>query len=206
MVIAALLGGSQAHFRGVRFVHDAPPHHLLAMQSVVNRQHSRQAARQTIKQQIRDDDEALDDFEGYGSISEMAKHKDDMVDKQLHDPKFIAQINAQEEAKKKKKEEKVRIEKVKKEAIANAKKQKEIKIMKDRLKQNLNKKLVAAHANVQKQNDTKPAAPAPKKEEPAKPVEAVKQELVQEKPNSAYQNAINSVLNKKKHQPTVSQA
>lgn len=37
-----------------------------------------------------DAEDGGDDFEGYGSLSEMAKHKDDIINKQLHDPKFIA--------------------------------------------------------------------------------------------------------------------
>lgn len=54
----------------------------------------------------------------------MVKHKDDIVQKQLNDPKFIAQINAEEEAKKKKEEHEKKIEMLKKQAIENAKKRK----------------------------------------------------------------------------------
>ena len=74
----------------------------------------------------------------------MVKHRDVLVDKQATDPKFIAQINAELEAQKKKEEEQKRVEKLKKEAIEKAKaakKEKEMKAMKDRLKSNLNTKL-----------------------------------------------------------------
>ena len=40
-------------------------------------------------------EEERDDFEGFGSITEMAKNKDKLVEKHLQDPVFKAQIAAQ---------------------------------------------------------------------------------------------------------------
>lgn len=104
-----------------------------------------------------------DDFEGFGSLTEMAHHKDDLINKQLNDPQFIAQIKAQEEAKQKEEERKKKLEQLKKEAIEKAKKAKEQKEMKERLKKNMNKRLLDAKAKVDQaekekaKNQTQPA-------------------------------------------------
>ena len=46
-----------------------------------------------------EEEEDRDDFEGFGSITAMAQHKDDLVDKTLEDPAFKAQMQAEEKAK-----------------------------------------------------------------------------------------------------------
>lgn len=46
-----------------------------------------------------EEEEDRDDFEGFGSITAMAQHKDDLVDKTLEDPAFRAELAAEEQAK-----------------------------------------------------------------------------------------------------------
>ena len=46
-----------------------------------------------------EEEEDRDDFEGFGSITAMAQHKDDLVDKTLEDPAFKAQMQAEEKSK-----------------------------------------------------------------------------------------------------------
>ena len=43
-----------------------------------------------------EEEEDRDDFEGFGSITAMAQHKDALVDKTLEDPVFRAQLAAEE--------------------------------------------------------------------------------------------------------------
>ena len=120
LVVAALLGSTSGHrhkYHGVRRFPDAPPVHNLALESEQNQQTMniflKNKHRIAFKMSDEDDQQA-DDFEGFGSITEMVKHKDDIVQKQLNDPKFIAQINAEEEAKKKKAEHEKKMEELKK--------------------------------------------------------------------------------------------
>lgn len=39
-----------------------------------------------------DADDDRDDFEGFGSITELAKNKDALIEKKLNDKQFIAQV------------------------------------------------------------------------------------------------------------------
>lgn len=45
------------------------------------------------------DDEDRDDFEGFGSITAMAQNKEKLVSRTLNDPKFQAQLKAEQDAK-----------------------------------------------------------------------------------------------------------
>ena len=45
-------------------------------------------------------EEDRDDFEGFGSITELAKNKDVLVDQKLKDKEFIAQVESEEKKKK----------------------------------------------------------------------------------------------------------
>jgi ATP-dependent Lon protease len=156
-VVAALLSTISGHrhkYHGVRRFPDAPPLRSLTLQSEQHQQGMNTFIknRQRIAFKMSDeDDQQADDFEGFGSITEMVKHKDDIVQKQLNDPKFIAQINAEEEAKKKKAEHEKKMEEIKKQAIENAKKRKQEKEMKDRLKQKLSHTLEEAKAKAKTQ-------------------------------------------------------
>jgi hypothetical protein len=39
-----------------------------------------------------DEDSERDDFEGFGSITELVKHKDKLVEKTMQDPKFKQEL------------------------------------------------------------------------------------------------------------------
>ena len=75
------------------------------------------------------EDEDRDDFEGFGSITAMAQHKDELVDKKMEDPDFKKEVEATEKAKKDA-EEKVKKEK---EAKEQAEKDEKKKAMMQRL-------------------------------------------------------------------------
>ena len=40
------------------------------------------------QEKVQDEDEERDDFEGFGSITELVKNKDKLVEKTMNDPKF----------------------------------------------------------------------------------------------------------------------
>lgn len=78
------------------------------------------------------EEEARDDFEGFGSITELAKNKDALVDKKLKDKEFIAQVESEE--------------KKKKELIESVKRAKENKEKAEKVKKALSKKQTIANA------------------------------------------------------------
>ena len=49
---------------------------------------------------MEDADADRDDFEGFGSITAMAQHKDVLVERKLNDSSFLAKLEADEKAKK----------------------------------------------------------------------------------------------------------
>lgn len=101
---------------------------------------------------IEDEEEDRDDFEGFGSITAMAQHKDQLIEKKLEDPEFKAELAQQE--------------KVRKEAEDKVKKEKEAKEQaeKDEKKKAMMQRLSAAKAKMEaalNKATPKPAAPKP---------------------------------------------